>query len=80
MHISACECIYTVIRIFFTVHCLAPKDFENGVTNCSKDQNYFYEDICYFMCDTGYELIGSNIKMCLSNRNWSVSETKCQKG
>ena len=61
------------------VSCSTPKDLKNGMSNCLKDQNYFYEDTCHFMCNTGYEMIGSNSTMCLSDGSWSVSRTECQR-
>ena len=76
MYVSTYNDIHTAI----IVNCSAPKNLENGMSNCSKDQNYFYEDTCHFICNTGYEMMGSNIMMCLSNGSWSGSETKCQRG
>ena len=73
--------MYTDIHTTIIVNCSAPSNPENGMSVCSKDQNYyFYEDTCHFICNTGYEMIGSNITMCLSDGSWSGSETKCQGG
>ena len=35
---------------------------------------------CSFTCNTGYELTGSDVRMCQSNRVWNGTETMCHKG
>ena len=66
--------------IVITVSCLTPKDLKNGMSSCSKDQEYFYEDACNFTCNIGYELTGSNTSTCQSDRSWSGNEAKCERG
>jgi len=36
-----------------------------------------YENICTYTCDPGYELTGSSIRQCLSNRSWSGADVTC---
>ena len=50
------------------------------MSNCSKDQEYFYEDACYFTCNTGFNLTGSDTRTCQSDGSWSRNETKCERG
>ena len=47
--------------------------------NCSlgDDGVPSYEDTCSFTCNTGYELIGSEVMICQSDGNWSLSEVAC---
>ena len=54
----------------------------NGMINCSlgDDEVSSYEDICSFICNTGYELTGSDTRTCQSNGNWSGSDTVCIRG
>ena len=49
--------------------------------NCSPklDQEYFYEDTCHIMCNTGFVLTGSDTRICQSDGSWSRSEIKCQR-
>jgi hypothetical protein len=44
----------------------------------SKDCNGFNtDDVCRFSCKTGYELIGSMIRVCMSDARWSGQATQC---
>ena len=54
----------------------------NGLLNCSlgDDGVSSYEDICSFTCNTGYELIGSEIWFCQSDGSWSSSNSSCRGG
>ena len=67
-------------HIFITVSCLAPNNLDNGMSNCSEGQEYFYGQACHFTCNTGYNLTGSDIRICQSDGSWSRSETKCERG
>jgi CUB/sushi domain-containing protein len=31
-----------------------------------------------FQCDNGFDLIGSSLRACLSNGNWSGKQTSCK--
>ena len=37
-------------------------------------------DTCSFTCNTGYELTGSDTRICQSNGNWSGSDDVCRRG
>ena len=63
-----------------TVICPSPSHVENGVTNCTKDQNYFYEDTCNYTCHIGYILNGTDTMSCQSNGSWSGRDNTCEKG
>ena len=39
-----------------------------------------YEDTCDAVCDTGYELTGSDTRTCQSNGSWSGTNTMCIRG
>lgn len=51
----------------------------NGSIFCSR-QLPVYEDVCNFTCNTGYELIGGNIRTCQKDGNWSGSSPTCNRG
>jgi len=40
----------------------------------------YERDTCNFICNTGYELTGSDIRTCQSDGSWSGSGTVCTKG
>ena len=54
----------------------------NGNINCSlgDDGVPSYEDTCSFICNTGYELTGSDTRTCQSDRSWSGSNATCKRG
>ena len=55
----------------------------DGMINCSlgDDEIPSYEDTCSFTCDTGYQLTGSETRICQSNGNWSgIDEALCSRG
>ena len=75
--------IYASQSFSFTVGpCPTLDDLSNGMISCSPNENqeHIYEYICYFACNTGYKLIGSDTRTCQSNGSWSGNEAKCQKG
>ncbi|XP_065899776.1 uncharacterized protein [Dysidea avara] len=51
----------------------------NGMISCSLISSplSFYEDICSFTCNTGYNLTGSPQRTCQSDRSWSGSPVSC---
>ena len=50
--------------------------------NCSlgDDGVPSYEDTCSFTCNTGYELTGSDTRMCQSNGSWNGTNNVCRRG
>ena len=53
----------------------------NGIINCSlgDDGTFSYEDTCSLTCNTGYELTGSDTRICQSNGNWSGVDAMCNR-
>ena len=51
----------------------------NGMIICSLGDDGV-EDTCNFTCNTGYELIGSETRTCLSNGSWSGDDVMCRRG
>ena len=52
----------------------------NGTVNCSlgDDGILSYEDTCSYTCTTGYQVSGSNKRMCLFDGSWSGdNEVSC---
>jgi len=68
--------------VFYIVLCPSLTDPNNGLINCSLGNNRVpsFEDICSFTCNTGYELIGSDIRTCQSDGSWNANETMCRRG
>ena len=63
------------------VICQSLADLSDGAVTCSPGNNefYSYEDTCSFICNTGYELTGSNTRICQSD-GWSGTQTICTRG
>lgn len=49
---------------------------DNGNSSCSEEMMSYESEICNFTCNSGYELTGSNIRMC-ENGNWTGDEATC---
>ena len=51
----------------------------NGMINCSlgDDEVPTYEDTCSIICNTGYNLTGSETRTCQSDGSWSGSIAMC---
>ena len=74
--------VYTLYNILYLVNCSSLTNPNNGIINCSlgDDGVPFYEDICNFTCNTGYELTSSDTRTCQSDGSWSGSESMCRRG
>ena len=71
------------MHTYFTiVNCSSLTDPNNGNINCSLRDNGApsYEDTCSFTCNTGYELTGSDTRICQSDGSWSGSDDVCRRG
>lgn len=61
------------------VSCPALSIPDNGNSSCSEEIISFEAEeleICNFTCNSGYELTGSNTRMC-ENGNWTGNEATC---
>ena len=63
------------------VTCPSLSDPSNGMISCSlgDDNVTSYEDTCNFTCDNGYQLTGSNTRICQSDGSWSGNNSMCTK-
>ncbi|XP_065899288.1 uncharacterized protein [Dysidea avara] len=61
------------------VDCLMLDDPGNGTVNCSLGDDGIpsYEDTCNYTCDSGFELFGSDQRMCLFDGTWSSGDVVC---
>ena len=68
--------------MLLVVSCPLLSDPSNGMINCSlgDDEVPSYEDTCSFTCNTGYELTGSESRICQSNGSWSGNNAVCDRG
>ena len=64
-------------ELCLTVHCPSLPNYDDGVINCSlgDDGVLSYEDTCNLTCNTGYELIGNNTRICQSDILLYLSES-----
>ena len=56
--------------------------FNGNIISCSSGRvGVGYEgDTCSFTCSTGYELTGSDSRICQSDGSWSGDDVACRKG
>ena len=61
------------------VSCTSFSNPENGIVGCNtmEDTVVLYEDVCFFSCNTGYELTGSTERTCQSDGSFSGSPVSC---
>ena len=61
--------------------CSSLSDPSNGMINCllRYAQVPLYEDTCSFTCNTGYEVTGSDTRMCQSDGSWSGNDVVCER-
>ena len=59
--------------LILVVICQALGNPTNGTINCTlgDDGVLSYEDTCSYTCNTGYELVGSDQRMCLFDGTWN---------
>ena len=72
-----------VFGTFVDIKCDNLSTPSNGrVTSCSSGTvGVGYEkDTCNFSCNTGYELTGSDTRICQSNGSWNGTVTTCRRG
>ena len=72
--------VFTLLQ--YVVQCSTLTDPDNGMISCSlgDDGVPSYEDTCSFTCNTGYELTGSDTRICQSNGSWNGSDDVCRRG
>ena len=66
----------------YLVNCSSLTNPNNGMISCSlgDDGVPSYEDTCSLTCNTGYELTGSDTRICQSDGSWSGSNAMCSRG
>lgn len=62
---------------YLVVHCPELKPPENGHFVQNVCNNYF-NAACGIRCKAGFDLVGSSIRLCQSNGQWSGSEATCR--
>jgi len=75
-----CKYMFVYMRVIVT--CSSLTDPNNGMITCSlgDDGIHSYEDTCSLICNTGYELTGSDTRSCQSDGSWSGVNTYCTNG
>ena len=86
-HAIEVSCYRLQVRMLFSitiliVSCSSLIAPNNGMISCSlgDDGTPSYEDTCSFTCNTGYELTGSDTRICQSDGSWSGSDASCNRG
>ena len=66
----------------YIVPCFMPTNPLNGMINCSlgDDGVLSYEDTCTVTCNTGYMLIGDDMRTCQSDGMLNGTEAMCDRG
>ena len=78
MHVYICMHSYI---LYYLASCPSLINL-NGTMNCSLGDDGIptEEDTCSFTCNTGYELTGSDTRICQRNGSWDGSEIICKRG
>ena len=71
-----------IMANFYPVYCPLLGDPANGVVNCSlqNDRIPSFGDMCTFVCDIGYQMVGGNFSTCQSDGGWSNVDVACIEG
>lgn len=71
--------VITLLWLFnyLVVHCPELKPPENGYFVQNVCNNYF-NAACGIRCKAGFDLVGSSIRLCQPNGQWSGSEATCR--
>jgi len=66
---------------YIIVHCSLLTS-PNGLYRCNlgSDGVTSYQDICHLVCNTGYELTGSDTRTCQSDGSWNGTDSMCRRG
>ena len=59
------------------VSCGLPDGIENGWFEVQSDNTTYMAKVTYY-CESGYDLVGSEIRTCLSTSEWSADNPSCQ--
>ena len=75
---SVCESTKLILLNVFVMSiltgvCLPLARPDNGVVGCSQNS-------CFFSCNFGYELTGSDTRTCQNDGSWSGMEAMCRRG
>ena len=65
------------VNLVLIVQCIPLGAPSNGMANCSGN---LFEDVCKFSCNPGYELNGSETRVCMYNGEWSGTTAMCEQG
>ena len=73
---------YELYNYFSIAHCKKLTVPENGEIYCNlqNDEIPLPTDTCSFTCNFGYELTGSDTRMCQNDRSWNGSNPVCNRG
>ena len=88
MHVCILVRVLLVIKSLLCIMLIAARlcpslsEPNNGMISCSLgiDGDATYEDTCSFICNTGYELTGSDTRICQSEGSWSGTGGSCRRG
>ena len=83
MQIIFSLCVSYSLLIIIDIQCddlTAPSNGETTLCTSGRVGAGYEGDTCSFTCNTGYELTGSDTRMCQSNGNWSGSDGVCRRG
>ena len=70
---------YMSIFCLLAVKCPALLAPPNGIRRgCTGTRTEYYNTVCQFSCNAGFNAIGSPSRKCLDNRTWSGQDFLCQ--
>ena len=60
---------------YTVVDCGAPTDPDNGRVSTTTTT---FSNIAVYTCNTGYNLVGVNVRVCFEDETWTEGEPTCQ--
>ena len=73
---------YSALWLLYVVYCANLTQPNHGEINCTlgDDGVPSYEDTCSYACNSGYEVIGGETRICQSDGSWTNDSTHCRGG
>ena len=66
--------------MYIEIRCDIPANAKSVSCSSGRIGVAYEQETCIFMCNTGYELTGSDTRTCQNDGSWSGSDDICRRG